>query len=128
MNFEKIYYSLQETITKLEGKPRKSISEERFVKWSKGLDETSKSAIKKAMKRIHQQGLYGSSSHEEQGKPGLFGISINGTTLRIYFTEINDEYIRLEGGSSSKNGAGHNSDQSREIEAIWKIVQARRMI
>jgi hypothetical protein len=126
MNFERIYLSLRETIKKLEGKPRKSIPEARFLKWFHGLDKTSKSRIINAMDNIHKKGQYGAGSHEEQRKPGLFGIAIGKTVLRVYFTEIDEKYIRLEGGSSSKDGSGQGSSQDREIETIWNIVQTRR--
>jgi hypothetical protein len=129
MNFERIYEIavLRETISKLEGKPRKSVSEDRFLRWLQELDNTQKKEVIHALKSVHLYGQYGTGSHEEQGKPGLFGISVRRTALRIYFTEVDDKYIRLEGGSSTKNGAGHNSEQDREIKTIWKIVQARRI-
>jgi hypothetical protein len=130
VNFKRIYEAcrLLEVIKKLEGKPRKTKMEPRYVKWFKNLDSTQQRLVIRELAKIHEFGKYGEDSHEEQGKRGLYGISISNSTLRVYFTEIDEKYILLEGGSSTKNGAGNGSEQDREIKAIWKIVQERKLI
>jgi hypothetical protein len=108
---------IRETITSLEGKPRKTKMQPEFEVWLKSIDHTQRTRVIKRMMFIHQCGLYGNKSHDLFDLcPGLYEIVFD-DQLRIYFT-VDEPLISLEDGSHSKSGGVKTGSQQRVIDRV----------
>jgi hypothetical protein len=116
---------IRETITSLEGTPRKTKMQPEFEVWLKSIDRTQRTRVIKRMMFIHQRGLYGKKSHDLFDLcPGLYEIVFD-DQLRIYFT-VDEPLISLEDGSHSKSGGVKTGSQQRVIDRVsGRLKEAR---
>jgi len=122
MRIDKAMKQIRETITSLEGIPRKTKMRPEFEVWLKSIDHTQRTRVIKRMMFIHQRGLYGKKSHDLfDSCPGLYEIVFD-DQLRVYFT-VDEPLISLEDGSHSKSGGVKTGSQQRVIDRVSKRLK-----
>ena len=123
---ESIFPILREAIAKFEGRPQKIIYEQKYLKWVDSIEDNKlQTKIHTKIENIELFGIFGKKSHECRSRNKIYEIVIDGTTLRIYFSEVDNGHIRFEDGSSTKSSSGNNDEQARKIRAIDKTISRR---
>jgi hypothetical protein len=121
-------FKLRETITGLEGRPKRPVRTAKFEKWLGSLDnDLWVGKVISKLVDIETYGRFGTGSHKCKSKNDIYEIVFDSLPLRVYFTVIDDKNIRLEDGSSSKegNGKSNKNEQARTIRAIDKRISLR---